>query len=79
MNGIVRLLPSRQVAPRVSAISRRNRQIVIVVDVTQSAGHIRVPIGEQEPRRAVVECCCRPTHCRVAGRAIRKRKRRSGR
>ena len=73
VNGIVRLLD-----PEVSTISRRNRQIVIVVDVTQSAGHIRVPIGEQEPRRAVVECCCRPTHCRVAGRAIHKRKRRPG-
>jgi len=46
--------------------------------VTQSAGHIRVPIGEQESRRAVVECCCRPTHRRVAGRAIHKRKRRPG-
>ena len=37
-----------------------------------------MPIGEQESRRAVIECCCRPTHRRVAGRAIRKRKRRPG-
>ena len=35
---IVGLLPGRQMAPRISAVIRLNRQIVIVVDVTVRAG-----------------------------------------
>ena len=42
---IIRLLPGRQMATRVSAIGRRDRQRIIVVDVAQIAGHIGVPIG----------------------------------
>jgi hypothetical protein len=76
---IVRLLPGREVASRVSAIGRRDRQIVVVVDVAQIAGHVRVPIGQQKPGRAVIKCGGCPTGRRVAGRTICKRKCRAGR
>ena len=66
-------------ALRVPAIRRRDRQIVVVIDVAQIAGHVGVPIGEQESRGAVVERCCRPADRRVARRAIRKCKCRTGR
>lgn len=38
------LLPKSQVALRVAAASRRDRQIVIVIDVTRCAGHIRMTV-----------------------------------
>ena len=66
-------------ALRVAAIGRRDRQIVVVVDVAQIAGHVGMPAGQQEPGRAVVECCRRPTDRRVAGRAVCSRKSRPGR
>ena len=45
MYGIVGLLPGVQMALRVSAIGRRNRQIVVVVDMALGASHIGVSIG----------------------------------
>ena len=77
--GVVRLLPGRQVALRVAAIGRRDRQGIVVVDVAQIAGHVGMPVGQQETGRAVVECRCGPTSRGVACRAIRKRKGRPGR
>ena len=65
-------------ALRISAIGRRDRQGIVVVDVARSAGHIGVPVGQQETGRAVVECRCGPTSRCVAGRAIRKCKGRAG-
>ena len=52
---IVRLLPGGQVALRISAIGGRNRQIVIVVDVARSAGHVGMSSGQQE----IPSCCDR--------------------
>ena len=73
------LLPGGQMALRVAAIGRRDRQIVVVVDVAQRTGHVGMPAGQREPRRAVVERCRRPTDRRVAGRAVRECKSRPGR
>ena len=38
------LLPSRQMALRISAIGRGDHQCVIAINVAQSAGHVGVPI-----------------------------------
>jgi hypothetical protein len=79
VHGIVRLLPGGQMALRISAICRRDRQIVIVVDVAQIAGHVGVPARQREPGRAVVKRRGGPTDRSMAGRAIRRRKRSPGR
>jgi len=79
VHGSSRLLPGGQMALRVAAIGRGNRQTVVVVDVAEGASHIRVSIGQQESGGAVVECRGRPTHRIVAGRAISNRKSRAGR
>lgn len=50
MSWIIGLLPGRQVALRISASRRRNRQVVIVADVAGGAGHVGVPVGQQESR-----------------------------
>jgi hypothetical protein len=42
-------------ASRFAAMRRRDRQVVIVVDVAEGAGHIGMAIGEQEPGRAVIK------------------------
>ena len=47
--------------------------------MTKSAGHVRVAIGQQEPGRAVVELGVQPIVKGMAVRAVRGRKRRSGR
>ena len=52
---VIGLLPGRQVALRVPAIRGLDGQVVIVVDVAGSAGHIGVAVGQQETRRAVIE------------------------
>ena len=70
VNGIVRLLPGREVALRVAAIGRGDRQGIVVVDVAEGAGHVGMPIGEQETRGAVVEYCRGPTYRVVAGGTI---------
>ena len=54
-------IPEGQMAARISAISRSNHQIVIVVDVAQGAGDIGVPGREQETGRAVIKYSGRPT------------------
>jgi hypothetical protein len=79
MHGIIGLLPSGQMALRVAAIGRRNRQIVVVVDVAQIAGHVGMPAGQQETGRAVVKRCRRPTDRRMARRAVCRRKSRTSR
>ena len=77
--GFVGLLPGRQMASGISAIGRRDRQIVVIVDMAERAGHVRVAIGQQESGRAVVELGVHPIVKRMAGRAVRGRKRSSGR
>jgi hypothetical protein len=47
--------------------------------MTKSAGHVRVAIGQQEPGRAVVELGVQPIVKGMAVRAVRGRKRSSGR
>ena len=60
MDRIVGLLPSDQMAAGIAAIGRRNRQMVIIADVAQSAGHIGVPGGERKSRNSVIEWCSQP-------------------
>ena len=79
VNRIVGLLPGGQMALRISAIGWGNRQIVVVIDVARSAGHIGVSGGEQESCGAVIECCGCPAGCCVACRAIHSRKCSAGR
>ena len=64
MHWIIRLLPGRQMASRVSTIVQRGRQVIVVVDVARSAGNGGMAIGEGESCYAVVECRPRPTHRR---------------
>jgi len=66
-----------QVAAGISAIGRRDRQCVIVIDVAQTAGHGCMAIGQREPSRAVIKYARGPSGDRVAGRAGRSRSRES--
>jgi len=47
--------PSSKWHPEFPHSVGRNRQSVIVVDMARSAGHVGVPVGQQEARRAVIE------------------------
>jgi hypothetical protein len=71
MRRIIRLLPSRQMALRIAATGRRNRQSVIVIDMAGCASEAGMPIRKKEPGRTVVKSGGRPTHSSVASRAIR--------
>lgn len=79
VNRSSRLLPGGQMALRVAAIGRGNRQTVVVVDVAKGASDICMAIGQEETGRAVVESRRRPAHRIVAGRAVCNRKGRAGR
>ena len=74
-----RLLPSSQMAARVPAIIRPHGQSVIVVDMARSAGHVGVPVGQQEARRAVIEDRRGPGNRVVASRAVGHTKSRASR
>lgn len=52
---VICLLPRAQVATSITAVRRRDLQIVVVVGVTLCARHIGMPIGERKTRRAVVK------------------------
>jgi hypothetical protein len=71
VHGVRRLLPFRKMASRTSAVRWRNRQIVVVVDVAGSAGHIRVAVRQQESCGRMVEIGRVPALGGMAGRAIR--------
>ena len=60
------LTPRSQVASGIATVRGRNLQIVVVVDVAQLAGHVRMAIGEWKSRGAVVELHLQPTVRRVA-------------
>ena len=60
VRGVVGLLPGGQMALRIAAIGRSDRQIVIVVDMAERARHIRMAIGEQKSGRTVIELCVQP-------------------
>ena len=64
---IIRLLPSRQMAARVSAVRRSGGQVIIVVDVAGGTGHIGMAIRQQEPGGTVIELGAQPVVKRVAG------------
>lgn len=74
VNWSCRLLPFCQMASGVAAIRRRNRQVVVVVDVARRAGNVGMTVGQQESRRSVVEIRCIPTLSGVTARAIHQSK-----
>ena len=51
----------------IAAVGRRNRQVVIVVDMARSAGDIRMAIRQQETRRTVVKLRAQPAVEQMAG------------
>jgi len=71
----VRLLPGCKVTARVSAIRRADLQSVVPIDVARAALYGRVLVGQRESRGAVVKHSCRPGGNRVAGSALRRRRR----
>ena len=79
MHGVIRLLPRGQVALRVSAIGRRNRKRVVIVDVAQSASDGRVRVRKRESGGAVIKHSGGPGRNRMAGGAGRSRDRKSRR
>ena len=73
---VIRSLPGRQVALRIPAVCRRDRQTVVVVDMAGGAawhlaavGYQRVRIRQREAKRGVVKLAVGPLRDRVAGRA----------
>ena len=68
MNRIIRLLPCRQMASRVPAVSRCDHQVVIVIDVARCAGHAGMAVGQHEPGLAVVKLSGRGPTGRVMAR-----------
>lgn len=66
-------------AAGIPAIGWSDAQRIVAVDVAQIAGHSRVAVGQGEARRGVVEYSSRPGGDWVAGRALRCRRRESGR
>jgi hypothetical protein len=79
MGRIIGLLPRRQMTLRVSAIRRRDRQVVIVVDVAGGARNVGMPVREKESCRSVVKIRRVPAFCGVTIRAVYQRKCRPGR
>lgn len=72
-------LPGGQMALRVAAGGRSDRQIIVIVDVAKRAGHVRMPTCEQKSCGAVIERGGRPTDRVVAGGTVRSGKCRAGR
>lgn len=66
VDGIVGVLPSREVAAGVPAIRWGDLQVVVVVDVAGSARNIGVAVGERETGRVVIEFCVEPSIERMA-------------
>jgi hypothetical protein len=69
VNGIISLLPCRQMATRVSAISRLYLQIVVSVDMASSTLHVGVAIRQKKSGGAVIKLAVGPSGYSVAGRA----------
>ena len=66
-------------ASGVAAVRRRSRQSVVVVDMARSAGHVGVPVGQQEARGAVIKGRRGPGNSVVASRAVGHAKSRASR
>lgn len=76
MYRVVGLLPGRQMALGISAIRRRDRQAVVVIDVARSAsrnfsavGHEGVRVRQGETKCVVVELAVSPLRNGMARRA----------
>jgi len=69
---IVRLLPCRQMAARISARRRRNIQRIVVVDVARCTRNVRVAIGQRKAECRVIEFPVSPCRDRMAGSARRR-------
>jgi len=70
MNWARGLLPGSEMALRIAAIGGSDRQIVVVVDVAERAGHICVAIRQEEAGRAVVKIRVQPAVKIVAACAV---------
>jgi hypothetical protein len=70
VDGIIGLLPGGEMAARCAASRGRNLQVVVVVDMAGSAGHVGVAVGQKEPGGAVVKDRVVPTGGVVALRAV---------
>jgi hypothetical protein len=73
------LLPPGQMTTGSSASRRSDLQIVIVVEVAGSAGHVRVSVGQQEAGGRVIEIRTAPAHGGMAIRAVIQGECRTGR
>ena len=71
MRRCVGLLPGRQVAARVSAIGRRDRQSIVIANVAQGACHCGMAIRQRETGCTVIENSGGPSCNRMAGCALR--------
>ena len=69
---VVGALPGGEVALRVATIARCNLQRIVAIDVAGRTRHIRVSVGQQESRGAVIEHACRPRGDRMTGSALRR-------
>ena len=81
MHGIVRLLPSREVASGIPTVRWGDLEIVVVVDVARGAsrhlaaiGHQRMRIRQRESNGVVVKSAVHPLRDGMAGRASRSRR-----
>ncbi len=72
------LLPLGKVAAGIAAVRRSRLQIVIVVDVAGSTGHVGVAVRQQEARSAVIEFAVGPSGNGVAAGASRGCRREAG-
>ena len=55
MDGVICLLPRRQMASGIAAVGRRDLEVVVVADVAGNAGHVRVTVGQRKSGRVVIE------------------------
>jgi hypothetical protein len=78
VHGIIGSLPGGQVAAGISAIGRRNRQSIIVVDMAQGARYAGVSVGQRESSGVVIEYSGGPCRNRVASGAGRSGRREAG-
>ena len=67
VRGIVGLLPSGEVATRITAICGSSFQTVVAVDVAGRANHVGMSIGERKAGGTVVEFAISPSGDAVAG------------
>ena len=70
MHGSIGLLPGGEMAARCAASRGRNLQVVVIVDMAGSAGHVGVAIGQEETGGAMVKDSVVPTCGVVALRAV---------